>query len=81
MANTAAQKNQLARINRKLAVSSQKVFTSSKRERYGLGDFHIVDTYRNEVVLSDINLDAIEKDLACHDPWWMDRCNVAAEEL
>lgn len=65
MANTAEQKNQLARINRKLAPKYEKVLSSrSDRENQYLGDFYVLDSYQNAVINTHVNLDDLEAELA-----------------
>ncbi len=64
MANTAEQKKQIARINRKLAKNYEKLHTSRGwRESQNLGEHHVVDIYRNIVVRSHVNLDSLETEL------------------
>jgi hypothetical protein len=64
--NTAAEKLQIARINRKLAKQYEKLRTSrSYGEESNLGRFYVLDISRNCVTYSHItDLDEFEKDLA-----------------
>lgn len=65
MANTTEQKNQLARINRKLAPKYQKVLSSrSERERQYLGDYYVLDSYQNAVIDTHVELDSVEAELS-----------------
>lgn len=61
--NTRAQKNQIARINRQLAKCGEKLCTSSERQRHNLGDYHIIDIYKNAVMYLNVDPDALETDL------------------
>src|ERR1700689_3053764 len=64
MANTAEQKNQIARINRRLAPKYEKVLSSrSAKEKQYLGDFYVLDSYQNAVIKTHVNLDDLEVDL------------------
>jgi hypothetical protein len=57
-------KNQIARINRKLAKQNQKLHTSRSGEKAYLGDYHVVDLSTNTVIDFRItSLDEFEKDL------------------
>lgn len=62
--NTTERKNQIARINRKLAKDGEKLCTSTPREQYNLGDYHIIDVQRNTVVYLNVNPDALESELS-----------------
>lgn len=62
--NTTAQKNQIARINRQLAKQYHKLRTSrSWREKSNLGDYYVIDAYRNAVIDHHVDLDFLEKEL------------------
>jgi hypothetical protein len=64
MANTAEQKNQLARVNRKLAPKYEKTLSSrSEREKQYLGNFYVLDSYQNAVIDTHVNLDHLEAEL------------------
>lgn len=61
---TNAQKNQIARINRKLAKRYHKLRTSrSWRVEQNLGERYVLDTYNNTVIQTHVDLDALEGEL------------------
>ena len=62
--NTVAQKAQIARINRKLQKNYQKLCTSrSWRMEQNVGQYYVLDTYRNAVIQTHVNLDSLEEEL------------------
>ena len=55
---------QIRRINRKLAHMDQRLHVSRGwRELQNLGEYHIVDIYRNAVLDWGVNLDDLESEL------------------
>ena len=68
--NTNAQKNQIVRINRKLAKQDCKLHTSrSWRTELSVGEYYVVDIYMNAVIQTHVDLDHLE--VSCeteHDP-------------
>ena len=62
--NTTAQKAQIARINRKLAKNYQRLCTSrSWRMEQNVGHYYVLDTYRNAVIQTHVDLEDLENDL------------------
>jgi hypothetical protein len=63
--NTTVQKVQINRINRKLASDHKRIVTSrGTRSRNALGQFYLLDTYRNEILDNSMDLDQFEEKLA-----------------
>lgn len=59
--NTTAQKVQIYRINRTLAPKHQKVITSRGTQTIAaLGTHHLIDTYRNVIIDTYVDLDDLE---------------------
>ncbi len=62
--NTNAQKVQIVRINRILAPKYQKVITSRGSQTIAaLGTHHLIDSYRNLIIDSRLDLDDFESQL------------------
>jgi hypothetical protein len=51
------------RINRKLKRDHRKLCKSRRREQSNLGDFHVVDAYRNMVVDHHVDIEALGREL------------------
>jgi hypothetical protein len=59
--NSNAQKNQIARINRRLSKNYRRVCTSkSWQEKHNLGDHYLLDAYNNTVIETHVKLDTLE---------------------
>jgi hypothetical protein len=57
-------KNQTGRINRRLAKQGQRLLkTRGGSAKSNLGDYHTIDVFKNAVVETHVDLDALERDL------------------
>jgi len=56
---------QIKRLNRKLAPRDEKLCVSrpDSRMEYNVGEFYILDTYRNAIMQTHVNPDALEAEL------------------
>jgi hypothetical protein len=62
--NSNAQKNQIARINRRLSKNYRRVRTSKGwGEKHNLGDHYLLDAYNNTVIDTHVKLDTLEAEL------------------
>lgn len=62
---SAEKKNQIARINRRLASIGQRLRTTSReRDKAELGDYHTIDIFNGNALVEDhVDLDALEREL------------------
>lgn len=58
-------KAQIARINRQLAKRYEKLCASRRGSRleHNVGEYYVLDTYRNAVIQTHIDVDELEKEL------------------
>lgn len=61
----------VARINRKLATRDEQLKRCrvSTRAYTSLGDYYVIDANRNNVLLSDVDLESLGRDLHALKPW------------
>ena len=65
---TVTERALIQRINRKLAHKWEKLRTSSKRAFNNLGRFHVIDSYRNSVILTHVKLEDLARDIGVMHP-------------
>lgn len=58
-------KAQVARINRQLAKRYEKLCKSRQGSRleHNIGEYYVLDTYKNAVIRTHVDLDELEKEL------------------